>query len=259
MSHTLNTFLYAAALLGGMLILFEIGRHLGNRQIKKDAEGAISGIASIESAILGLLALLLAFTFYGAAERFDKRRELIIDETNMIGTAYLRIDLLPANMQAGLRENFRRYVDSRLEFYRKLPDFEAAKQEFTNTNELQEQIWHQSVIASRAQDAHSDAGKLLLPALNDMIDITTTRRLAMQIHPPAIIFVMLFGLAFASSLFAGYGMAKARRRSLLHMIGFAGVMAVSVYVILDMEFPRLGLIRVAAFDQALEELRERMR
>src|SRR5262249_10827922 len=150
--------------------------------------------------------------------------------------------LLPADMQPGLRESFRRYVDSRLETYRKLPDFVAANQELANSKKLQEQIWHQSVIASRAPDAHSDAGKLLLPALNDMIDITTTRLLTTQIHPPVIVFVMLFGLAFASSLLAGYAMAKAKRWSLPHVIGFAGVMAISVYVILDMEFPRVGLI-----------------
>jgi hypothetical protein len=70
---------------------------------------------------------------------------------------------------------------------------------------------------------------------------------------------MLFGLALASALLAGYGMAGAKARSWLHMLGFAAAMAVSVYVILDLEFPRLGLIRVDAFDQALVELRESMK
>ena len=77
MSYTLNISLYAAELFVGILILFELGRRVGSRRIKEDAE-ALSGIGSIESAVLGLLGLLLAFTFYGAAERFDKRRELII-------------------------------------------------------------------------------------------------------------------------------------------------------------------------------------
>jgi len=99
---------------------------------------------------------------------------------------------------------------------------------------------------------------LLLPALNAMIDITTTQVMATQMHPPMVVFAMLFGLALAGSLLAGFGMTGGRVRSRFHMIGFALVMAVAVYVILDIEYPRLGLIRVDAFDQALIDLRESM-
>ena len=100
---------------------------------------------------------------------------------------------------------------------------------------------------------------LLLPALNTMIDIAATRALAMQIHPPAIIFAMLVGLALASALLVGYGMAGGRKRNWLHMLGLAFVMAFAIYVILDIEYPRFGFIRVDAFDQALVELRESMK
>jgi hypothetical protein len=91
-----------------------------------------------------------------------------------------------------------------------------------------------------------------------MIDITTTRTMAAQMHPPAIIIAMLFGLALASALLAGYAMAAAKSRSWLHMIGFALATGFAIYVILDMEYPRLGLIRVDAFDQALVEFRQSM-
>jgi hypothetical protein len=69
---------------------------------------------------------------------------------------------------------------------------------------------------------------------------------------------MLFGLALAGALLAGYGMAGGRARSWLHMVGFAAVLAGAVYVIIDLEYPRLGLIRVDAFDKALVELRDSM-
>jgi hypothetical protein len=184
---------------------------------------------------------------------------LIVEETNAIGTAYLRLDLLPASMQPALRESFREYVDTRLEVYRKLPDVQAAKAELAKAAKLQEDIWTQAVTASQAPGAAAAAPMLLLPALNQMIDITTTRTMATRLHPPLIIFVMLFGLALASALLAGYGMAGGKSRSWLHMLGFAAIMAASVYVILDLEFPRLGLIRVDAFDQALVELGESMK
>jgi hypothetical protein len=257
--YALYTLLFTLSLFLGILLLLEIGRRIGVWRMAKDPEGARVGVGAVEGAVFGLLGLLIAFTFSGASSRFDTRRHLIVEETNAIGTAYLRLDLLPAGAQPALRESFRRYVDSRLEVYRKLPDIAAAKEEFAKATKLQGEIWLQAVAACGAQGTQPAAAMLLLPALNAMIDITTTRTMATQMHPPTIIFVMLFGLALASALLAGYGMAGARTRSWLHMLGFATALAVSVYVILDLEFPRLGLIRVEAFDQALVELRESMK
>ena len=91
-----------------------------------------------------------------------------------------------------------------------------------------------------------------------MIDITTTRNLATHTHPPLIIFAMLFGLALASALLAGHGMAGDTARSWLHIVSFAVIITATVYVILDLEFPRRGVIRVTAFDRALVELLETM-
>ena len=180
---------------------------------------------------------------------------LIVEETNDIGTAYLRLDLLPADLQPALRESFRRYLDAGIEVYRKLPDIAAAKKSLAKADELQRQIWRQAIVASRAEGAPPAAPILLLPALNAMIYITTTRTMATQMHPPTIVFVMLFGLALAASLLAGYGMTGSKVRRWFHMLGFALVMAFAVYVILDIEYPRLGLIQVAAFDQALVDAR----
>ena len=259
MDYALSALLITLALFLGMLVLLEIGRRIGNHRLQNDAEGARAGTGTVEGAVLALLGLLIAFTFSGAASRFDARRDLIVQETNAIGTAYLRIDLLPAGAQPALRDLFRRYVDSRLETYRKMPDLRAVKLEFDRSIALQGEIWTQAVAASRLEGAPPSAAMLLLPALNDMIDITTTRTMAVRMHPPLVIFAMLFGLGLASALLAGYGMAGGKSRNWLHMIGFAAVMAVAVYVILDIEFPRLGLIRVNAFDQDLVDLRASMK
>ncbi|MGH7809709.1 MAG: hypothetical protein ACREP5_05465 [Candidatus Binatia bacterium] len=142
--------------------------------------------------------------------------------------------------------------------YQKLPDIAAAKESLAKANELQIQIWRQAVAASRAEGAAPSAPMLLLPALNAMIDITTTRTMATLMHPPMIVFAMLFGLSLAASLLAGYGMTGSELRSRFHMIGFALVVAFAVFVILDIEYPRLGLIRVDAFDQGLIDLRQSM-
>jgi hypothetical protein len=258
MNYTLVMILLTFGLLLGMLIFLEIGRRLGVRRMKEDSSAGGEGVGAVNGAVFALLGLLIAFTFSGASGRFDARRSLIVEEANDIGTAYLRLDLLPAAARPALRESFRRYLDSRLEVYRKLPDVAAAKADLVRANGLQWEIWRQAVVASQAEGAAPAAAILLLPALNAMIDITTTRTLSTQMHPPLVVFAMLFGLALAASFLAGFGMAGGDRRSWFHMLGFALVMAVAVYVILDMEYPRLGLIRVDAFDQVLQDLRQSM-
>jgi len=249
----------AVCLFIGILVLLEVGRLVGNQQLAKNPDSARLGTGAVEGAVFGLLGLLIAFTFSGAAARFDARRDLIVKETNAIGTAWLRLDLLPISAQPTIRESFRQYVDSRLEAYHKLPDVQAAQAELTKATVLQSDIWTQAVAAGRLEGAPPAATMLLLPALNEMIDITTTRTMATKLHPPAAIYGMLVGLALASALLAGYDMAGGKSRSWLHVIGFAAVMAVAVYIIIDIEFPRLGLIRVDAFDEALRELRASMR
>jgi hypothetical protein len=205
--------------------------------------------------VFGLLGLLVAFTFSGAAAPFDIRRQLIVEETNAIGTAYLRLDLLPPAAQPALRERFRQYVEARLAAYRQLPDIAAAQAEESRAMQIQGDIWHQAVAACQEAGV-PHATMLLLPALNAMLDLTTTRTLATRMHPPTIIFGMLFGLALASALLAGYGMAGTQSHRWL--LAFAAVIAGVVYVILDLEFPRLGWSRFQAFDQALVELRQSM-
>ena len=240
----------------GMLLLLELGRRIGGRRLAQDPEGARAGVGAVEGAIYGLLGLLIAFTFSGAAARFDARRQLMVEEANDIGTAYLRLDLLPAEARDRLREMFRLYLDSRVDTYRKLPDVRAAEAEFARSLALQGEIWTLAVAAARAEPPSTST--LLLPALNQMIDITTTQLTATRMHPPKVIFVMLGTLALVSSLLAGFGMAGSKRRSWLHLVAYAAINASVAYVILDLEYPRLGLIRVDSFDQVLVELRQSM-
>jgi hypothetical protein len=249
--------LFAVALAVGILVLLEVGRRIGARRMAEEGESASKGFGAIEGAIFGLLGLILAFSFSGALTRFDARRHLVVAEANNIGTAWLRIDLLPAAAQPPMRDLFRRYLDSRIETYRKVPDMAAVKAELARSTQLQSEIWSLAVSASRNPEVPS-APVVLLPALNAMIDITTTRTEAARLHPPLIIFVMLGTLTLACALFAGYDMAARRRLNLLHSAGFAVVLALTVYVIIDLEYPRRGLIQMTDSDQALVDLRQSM-
>jgi hypothetical protein len=255
MSITAWALLFVALLFLGTLGCLKIGRTIGRRALGS-AEKAPTGLGTVEGVAFALLGLLLAFTFSGAESRFEARRALIVEEANDIGTAWLRLDLLSKEAQPRLRESFRKYVDARLAIYRALPDAGAARAEMDRATALQNEIWQGAVEATRDGGAPA---MLLLPALNAMIDITTTRTVALTTHPPPIIYGMLGVLALACALFAGYEMGGSAASSRLHVIGFAVILTFTVYVILDFEFPRFGLIRIDHVDQVLVDVRSAMK
>src|ERR1700758_3844296 len=258
MEPPVSPVLYSLFLFLGMLIMLETGRRLAIRRRSKEVDGERSNLGPIEGAVFRLFGLLMAFTFSGAASRFNEKRMLIAEEANTIETAYLRLHLVP-EAESKIQDLFRRYLDSRIETYRRMPDMKAARLEMANSKKIQEQIWTDSVAATRLPSAHPAAGWLLLSALNNMIDITTTRAMALQMHPPRIIYALLFALGLICSLLAGYRMANGQHRSWLHILGFTVITVIIVYVILDIEYPRAGLIRLESADQVLVELRRGMK
>jgi hypothetical protein len=250
--------LIAIGIFAGVLLSLRAGRMLGERAISR--HGSIgSTIGSLEAAVFALLGLLIAFTFSGALTRFDMRRAQVVQEANAIGTAWLRIDLLPASAQPKVRETFKAYADSRIATYRKLPDLKAAQQELARSADLQDQIWAQTVAAVRLPKSRPEAELLVIPALNDMFDITTTRIAATQIHPPGVIYAMLVALSLVAGVLAGYQSAGEKGYAWIHKMAFSTIVALTVYVILDIEYPRLGFIRIDAIDQLLVDVRAGMK
>jgi hypothetical protein len=253
---TLRVAFIAVGLFVGLLVALELGRRWGRARVARDSETAREGLGGVEGAIYGLLGLLVAFSFSGAGTRFEGRRDLVVKEANAIGTAYLRLDLLAEPARSSLRAKLRLYLDSRLETYRKLPDERAARAELARSLAMQGEIWTESIEALKAVDR--SATIVLLPALNDMFDIVTTRNAATRAHPPNVLFAMLVIVALVSALLVGNAMAASAERRRLHSLAYAGVLALTLYVILDLEYPRLGLIRVDDFDQVLAEVRAGM-
>jgi hypothetical protein len=233
------------------------GWWLGRRHHRLAGEGAHQGLGAIEAAVFGLMGLLIAFTFTGAADRFDDRRELITEEANAVGTAYMRLDVLPEPYRESVRALFREYLDARITAYHDLGDGAAAFDVRQPIKVAQEKIWTQLQLAIRA-DRSLPIAQSVLPPVNEMFDIAEERYWVTERHPPPAIFVILMLLVLVSALLAGFGMAEAPKQSKLHAVGFAAVTAVALYLIVDLEFPRLGFVRVDAFDQELIELRATM-
>jgi hypothetical protein len=248
--------LFAVAIFVAIPIFMEAGRWLGKRHIAaaEKAGREAPGSSELAAAVFAILGLLIGFTFLGAGGRFDDRRKLVVEEANIIGTAYLRIDLLPDARQQPLREKFKSYLDSRIATYIKVPDKEAVQAEIIRTLELQKEIWADSTVAAK-ENPWTPAGILYLPALNQMIDIVTTRTMATEMNQPMLVFLTLISLVFLCALVSGYSNAGEPRRGWFHILVFSAVISISIYISIDFEFPRLGLIRVDAHDHVLVDLR----
>lgn len=245
-------FVFVAALLAGLVVLIlvamEFGWRSGNRYVLRDPEGAEKGTTTMDSAVFALLGLLLAFIFSGAASRFGDRRELINDEANAIGTAYLRVSLLPADSQPALRNLYREYVEVRL----RAPAI-AIQDGVDDTSAVQNEIWKLTIAALQQHQGQPIVDAVLDP-VNEMIDIASTRWLAARAHPPMVVYFLLIGLAIICGYLGGYNMGVARRRHVLHSIAFALSISMVLYVIIDVEFPRVGLIRVDFADAVMVNL-----
>ena len=248
----------AVGLFLGMLLSLELGRRLGIRQIAKRGKAAQAGVGVVDSAVYALLSLLIGFSFSGAASRFDNRRELIVREVNAISSGWQYLDLLPPDSRATLRDELRHFVDELLALYASDQNTGRNQRDRARIMAGQDDIWTHAVAA--CLDPRGERARvLLLPALTQMFDSVEEERLARRMHPPPIVFVMLALTALSAASFAGYSMASGEARNWIYIIGMTATVSIATYVIVELEFPRLGIVRVTTFDEALVELRETMR
>lgn len=247
------------------VFLLDYGRRLGLRYLKREGVGSMAGLTTVEGAVFALIGLLLAFTISGALQRFDERRQLVVQEANVAGTAYDRLGLFEADVAHRLKSALKEYVGAPIDLYRMSHDFSLSQQreEFSpeqqaKIHELRARLWD-SVVAACPPTGFQPACPQAFPALAGLFEVARLRAAASEKHPPQIIYIMLFGLGLGGSLLAGFGMAAATARSWIHMGIFACTLTITLYAVTDMEFPRPGLIRIESFDRFLVEAYEQMR
>jgi hypothetical protein len=237
----------------GLLLLEALGRWLGQRRPDPNAKGP----SAIDGALLGLLSLVLAFTFSAANSRFDYRRQLIMNETNAIDTAWLRIDLLSPDAQPAIRDDFRQYVDARLAAYNAQPDMAETSAQIDRAKAIEGDIWRRALVALQPESA-TPSRMLVVNALNAMFDMESSQGMALRLHPPLILYVTLALLALLSAVVVGEITSLQRERWWFRSIAFAALYSLMFFLILELEHPRVGFIRIEDFDDALIALRHAM-
>lgn len=230
-----------------MLVFNRIGFAIHNRQKTNKAEDASDGLGPVEGSLLGLLALLLSFTFSMSASRFDERRNVIVQEANDIGTAIMRCDLYPDSIRKELRADFKDYVEARAAYYNSGTDQEKNRAALKKAEEYSGKIW-KKVMQLSQDNTNTLRSQQMIPALNSMIDIVTTSEAAKNATVPDSILWLLFILILTASLIVGY---SNNNKKINHVIvgGFALMTVLTVFLILDLDRPRRGIINTEASTQ----------
>lgn len=250
--------LYAGITTLGLFVLIllglEGGRRFALRRQIHDAKGSHAGNGAVEGAVFGLLGLLMALTFTSAASRFDQRRQFIVDETTAFATACRQLDFLPAAQQEAAQAALKHYADLRIEFMQQDNiDYKAyAKKE----NEARDEIW--KIVKIGVSSDECKARGEVLAAVNALLEIGNRRRASIRMHVPVVVFVLLFGMAIFGSVLAGYAMTTSTLRKPLHMLAFAAGLSLTIYVILDLEYPRSGIISLDGMETSLVRVRDEM-
>lgn len=239
-----NELVLLLVVLAGFLATLEAGFRLGLCRSDGSDDADHSHCGALQTAMFGLLALLLGFTFLMAVSRFDTRKELVLDEANAIGTTFLRSKLLPAAQRDAVPGLLKSYVAARLAFHNASNDRARLDAVNADASLIEEQLWALSAAAA-AQDQRSVTTGLFIQSLNDMIDIREKRQVALDNHvPEAVIYLLLAVSATALGLLA-YGCGLSKKRRLRSNALFALLIALVLMTILDIDRPRRGLIEVS--------------
>lgn len=207
------------------------------------------GGAHLLSAVLGLMALLLGFSFSMAMDRYDTRRQLVVQEANALGTTWLRIQLLDEPDRTVMSDLMRRYVDARLTW----SNSTAERPPEAGALVLQQQLWAATGVALR-----SDSPPLLtrgvMDSLNESIDLASARAAARAAHIPDFVQWLLLVYAILAMAMLGTVLGSSLKQHLPQTALLLVLLTLSHMIVLDLDRPRSGSIQVS--QQPMEDLRQ---
>ena len=223
-----------------LLIVFEIGYRVGRWWQTRTPEETEGPTNALVGSLLALLAFLLAITMGMASDRFDARRGLVLEESNAIGTTYLRAGYLPEPVSTRTRELLREYVPLRIN----VADRQQLAANFARSEEIHAEIW--AMAEQLARDQSSDVLATYIESLNAMIDVHSTRVAALVYGrvPETVLWLLILGSALSLGM-VGYSAGLTRRRSLLTAVVLVVTLAAVLTLVIDLDRPRDGFVVVS--------------
>ena len=248
--------LIAIALLGAMVLGAELGYRLARSGRQAQNEPTGTQVISIQAATLGLLALLLGFTFAMALSRFEYRKQVVVQESNAIGTAALRSEFLPTSHDDEVNKLFRRYVEIRLESVLRTEQASSDREQLDlEARRIQRRLWRIANEAAEADPRSIPLG-LFTHAINEVIDIKTKRDIAVANHVPESVLLFLLAFAVLAAVVLGHGNGLRGDRIMSLTAAYCVIVVLVIVLIIDLDHPQQGLARTS--QQSMIELHEIM-
>lgn len=237
LNHPVSLFFVATAIL---LLAHEIGFRLRVLAKNRDDKEWEKQVHDTRNQIAILLSLLIGFSMAMALSRFDQRKQLVIDEANAIGTAYLRASMQAEPIRSTAPGLLRDYVDSRIAIFGNAAEENERNSAVQRSRQIQDQLW--SEVTIEAQQTPTPIVAIYVSALNDMIDLDGKRVAARLNRIPMDIWMLLGALSILTSIVVGYGQ---RHRAALATFVPVLMVAIAVSLIADLDSPVTGLIQVS--------------
>lgn len=240
------------AIAGLLLAIAEIGYRMGKRAPLRDDGALKSEVAGYLASVLGLLALLLGFTFSMAWSHYDLRRNLVLQEANSIGTTYLRTSFLPSLQRDESRKLLRNYTAIRCEAE---AAFESVPSLLATESNLQQRLWSQ--VEEVANLAPNPVTVSYITSLNETIDLQSASLAAARYRIPAALWLILLIVSLFGLWACGFNAGVNRKRAYFLTVGFPVLITLVMFLIVDLNSPRMGLIRTD--HSSMTDLRDSMK
>ena len=239
-----NSILIVAILFFVILLANEAGYRLGHYYTSKSDEDVKNHTNTIQAGTLGLLALILGFTFNIALQRYNNRSQAVIHEANTIGTALLRTDLLPQPYDSITHDLLQNYIDLRLAVSNtSFAEIDEQHELNDETEKIHKMIWIIAVRAAEVDPRPVTTG-YIIDALNSMIDAHGERNALLQLHVPEVILFLLFIVFIMSGALIGYSSGLGKRRTTIPTMMMTFLISLVVFIIIDLDRPKRGVIKV---------------
>jgi len=242
--YNLNSILIISILFISLVIAIEAGYRIGRRFQSTQDDLSRSQVNAIQASLLGVLALLLGFTFSQSLQRYDSRSEALVDEANAIGTTYLRAKLLPASMRSEVQVLIGEYVDKRVqEATIPLSDVAARQVLLDESTQDQAEMWQYALLAAEEDKSPVTSG-LFIQSLNELIDSYGKRNASLSRHVPEVALFLLFGTFVLTWGIVGFASGITGKRVSIVAHIMLVLIILLVFIIIDLDRPRRGLIEI---------------
>lgn len=249
--NDLDTWYIVIILYFSMLTAIWIGYKIGLKKTKLENKNA-----EISSSLLGLLALILGFTFAMAGSRYENRKNNLIDEANCIGTAILRADIYPDSLKNEFKNDFKSYLDSRRDYYLLDKNEQKLTASLKQSTVASEKLWNRATFYAKNEDYFIQS-TMMLPALNAMFDSASMSNMVLNSKVPETIVYLMLSFSVIISFFIGYNSGLEKKINTKFIIGFCFLICIVILITLDLDRPRRGLIKLDTEISLMQKLNQK--